>query len=167
MPFPGSRGAAEPPPIDFDPVALRHRIDGWTPAKQRRFIEILADTGSVDDAALLVGMSRESAYRLRRRTDATGFAHAWEAAIHTSTRRLIDIAFDRAVNGVATPIFYKGERIGERRAYSDRLLIFLLKHYAPHQFESVGKRSLGNTVRWHARRLPLMLNSLLKRGRRW
>ncbi|HEY6817034.1 MAG TPA: hypothetical protein VI168_15970 [Croceibacterium sp.] len=62
----------------FVPVPLRARADGWTPERQARFIGLLAECGSVAEAARGVGMGRESAWRLRRRTGAGSFAHAWD-----------------------------------------------------------------------------------------
>ena len=66
-----------------DPVKARH--DGWTPARQFRFIEILAATRSITRACAAVGMSRESAYSLLERSRANaeqrGFALAWSAAL--------------------------------------------------------------------------------------
>ena len=44
----------------FLPVPLRARADGWTPERQARFIGLLAETGSVVEAARAVGMSREA-----------------------------------------------------------------------------------------------------------
>src|SRR4051812_32119517 len=61
------------PRLDFDPVDLRARGDGWTREKQRWFIEELADCGIVREAAARVGMSEQSAYGLRRRADAASF----------------------------------------------------------------------------------------------
>ena len=58
-----------PPPHtgeDFTPVPTRQRDDGWSPARQRAFLEALASCGSVSAAARVVGLSRESAYALRR-----------------------------------------------------------------------------------------------------
>lgn len=66
---------------DFPPVPTRGRADGWTAVRQGDFIGFLAETGSVAEAARQVGCSRESAYRLRRRRDAEGFALAWDAAL--------------------------------------------------------------------------------------
>jgi hypothetical protein len=44
---------------DFDPVPRQyHRHDGWTPERQKAFIEALADTGSVTRAAAMVNMAR-------------------------------------------------------------------------------------------------------------
>ncbi len=65
----------------FVPVPVRARRDGWDAVRQGRFIGWLAQTGSVSEAAARVGRSRESAYRLRRRADAAGFAAAWDAAL--------------------------------------------------------------------------------------
>ena len=64
----------------FVPVPTRTRCDGWTPARQAQFIGALAETGSVAAAAARVGMSRESAWRLRARDLAESFAAAWDVA---------------------------------------------------------------------------------------
>ena len=131
-----------PPPAEsiptFTPVPRRHnRHDGWTPDRQRGFIEALADTGSVKAAAARVAMTSESAYALRRAAGAETFAAAWEAALTSGAQRLADIAFDRATEGVPVPIFFNGEQVGERRRYNDRLLLFLLKHHLPAKFGEV------------------------------
>ena len=71
-----------PPKIRFTPARLKARHDGWTAARQFRFIEELAATKSVTRACTVVGMSRESAYMLRDRPEAaSGFAKAWKAAL--------------------------------------------------------------------------------------
>jgi hypothetical protein len=128
----GDAGTDDPAdPLAFAAVPVRPRHDGWTAEKQQAFIEGLADTGSVTKAALGVFMSPDSAYRLRRRADAAEFDKAWEAALAVVTRRLVDVAFERAIDGVENPIFHKGEVVGFRRTVSDRLLMFLLKHQDP------------------------------------
>jgi len=65
----------------FLPVPLRTRRDGWTPARQAKFIGLLAQTGCVRKAAQLLGLSRESAYRLRKAPGAGSFNAAWDTAI--------------------------------------------------------------------------------------
>lgn len=65
------------PPFLPAPCARR---DGWTAVRQGEFIGWLAQIGSVAEAAARVGVSRESAYRLRRRAEAQGFARAWDFA---------------------------------------------------------------------------------------
>ena len=112
-------------------VRLRARHDGWTPEKQHRFIEALAESGCVTEACGAVGMSPKSAYRLRTRADASIFRQAWDIALDHAIRRLSDAAFSRAINGVSRPVFYQGEQIGERRHYDERLTMFLLRYRDP------------------------------------
>lgn len=122
------------PALAFVPAGVRYRYDGWTPEKQVGFIERLADCGCVEEAARAVGMSRNSAYALRRRSDAQAFRLAWEAAQDNAIGRLNDAALSRAINGVAVPVFYQGEQIGERRYYNDRLAMFLLRYRDPTRY---------------------------------
>jgi hypothetical protein len=115
----------------FTPVEVRYRYDGWLPEKQVEFIERLADCGCVDEAADAVGMSRVSAYALRRRPDAQAFRLAWDAAMDTAVARLRDSAMSRAIKGVKVPIFHAGVEVGERRHFDERLTMFLLRYRDP------------------------------------
>ena len=81
----------------FVPVPTRTRRDGWTPARQAQFIGALAETGSVAAAAARVGMSRESASRLRAREGAESFAAAWDVAKAFSDARKLPIAPKRKI----------------------------------------------------------------------
>jgi hypothetical protein len=151
-----SPDAAPSPPasaaiLDFAPVPVAPRADGWTAEKQRAFIEALADTGSVPLAAKSVGMGVEGAYRLRRRADASAFAAAWDAAYGVMTQRLTDAAFARAIHGVANPVFFQGEMVGERVQYDERLTRFLLERHDP---RGHGYLHDGDPA-WAARRDPL------------
>jgi hypothetical protein len=101
--------AAGGDPFDFDPVPVRARHDGWTPRKQRGYVEGLADTGCASEAAARVGMTEQSANRLRRRPDARGFDIACEAALEFGLRGLRSVAWERAVKGVVQQIWYHGE----------------------------------------------------------
>ena len=56
------------------------RRDGWTAERQLLFLDALAQTRSVTRAAASVGMSRESAYRLRNRSDGL-FALLWDRTL--------------------------------------------------------------------------------------
>ncbi len=118
----------------FVAVATRIRQDGWTPERQVAFIEALAEGGCVDEACKRVGMGTSSAYALRRRADAQGFRAAWDAAIDMAMERLSDAAFARALKGVATPVFYKGEQVGERVRHDERLTMFLLRYRDPTRY---------------------------------
>jgi hypothetical protein len=85
--------------LDFHPVPLRTRHDGWTPDRQRAFISQIRLTGSVDAAARAVGMCRETAYRLRRRPGAESVAAAWDAALRPRGRTHPDLLWHRLLHG--------------------------------------------------------------------
>jgi hypothetical protein len=115
---------------EFTPVPRKvQRHDGWTPARQKAFIEALADTGCVAIAARMVNMSPESAYQLRRQPGAESFRAAWDAAQTLGLQVVKDEAFDRAMNGEVIPVFVGGKLMGFRRKKNDRLLMFILRHY--------------------------------------
>jgi hypothetical protein len=71
-------------------------------------------------------MSPKSAWQLRHRAEGTAFGLAFERALEAGQRRIHAAAFERAVEGVARPIFYHGEKVGEHRVYDNRLLLALL-----------------------------------------
>lgn len=124
-------------PADYRwvPVRRKPRYDGWTEEKQRRFIEVLADTGIVTAAAKAVGMTRESANRLRRSPDGAAFTRAWDAARQHAGSVLEDIAFERAIEGVEHNVYDEnGEVVCTKRVYNDRLLTYLLGALKPERY---------------------------------
>jgi hypothetical protein len=121
-----SRTGEAPDRLAFEPVPLRHRVDGLTPEKQRAYVEALADTGVAREAAGRVGLSEQSINRVRRRADARSFDHACEAAHVHGARRLRSVAYERAVEGTLKGHYYHGELISQERVYDNRLLIHLL-----------------------------------------
>jgi hypothetical protein len=122
------------PLIPFAPVPVRPRHDGWTVERQIAFIEKLAGCGSVSAAAKHVGMSRESARRLRLRYSARDFRDAWDAALDCNYAEVEETAMERSKKGVARPIFYKGQQVGEWRQHDERLTMFLLRFRRRHRF---------------------------------
>jgi hypothetical protein len=117
----------------FTPVPReRSRFDGWTPERQQAFIDALADTGSVTSACQRINMSTVGAYALKRTPGAESFRAAWDAALNFGVQTLTDLAIDRVKHGTPVPIFWKGEQVGERRRYNERLHMFILKHHQPH-----------------------------------
>ena len=83
-------------PIAFAPIPRRtQRHDGWTPERQRAFIEALADTGSVSRASAMVNMSSVGAYYLRRQPEAASFRTAWNAALDHGVQRMDAFHFPR------------------------------------------------------------------------
>lgn len=125
------------------------RHDGFTPERQRHFLETLAATASVADAAKAAGVSRTTAYRRRAEPDADAFRLGWAAAVAHGFDRLVDTAFERAVNGVEHPILHQGETVGTRTVHNDRLLMFLLRRRS--DFVPTSARYVGNAL--HTREL--------------
>lgn len=99
----------------FVPVPLRARTDGWAPWRQAAFLGFLVKTGSVRSAAQRVGMTRETAYRLRRRSGAESFAAAWDAIMHRlrgkadlPKRKVTHFELvERAIHGTLRPVLYR------------------------------------------------------------
>lgn len=119
--------ADAPEPPEFTPVPTASaRRDGWTPARQARFLILLRQTGVVGYSARGVGMSHASAYKLRARPGAESFAAAWDRAVEAGYARAFDMAFERAVKGVTTPRYYRGKVVGTRHRFDDRLAIAAL-----------------------------------------
>ena len=96
-----SRMTPHPLRIRFTPVELKARHDGWTEARQRRFIDVLAVTKSLTLACQAVGMSRTSAYKLRDRPEARQFRLAWDAALRPD--------FDRPIRRMAPKLMNHGQ----------------------------------------------------------
>ncbi|WP_066555325.1 hypothetical protein [Croceicoccus bisphenolivorans] len=110
------------------PSNLPHRPSGphWTRPKMAGFLRMLAATHSVSEAARSVGMSRQSAYRLRSRLKGEPFDIAWETAFRHGYDNLAHAALERALNGVEVPHYCNGELVGTSRKYDERLTVALL-----------------------------------------
>lgn len=133
-------------PADYKwvPVLRRPRVDGWTAERQVRFIAALADGRTIAEAAKLVGMSETSCYRLRRSPGGERFAAAWDASRGNAAHRLVDMSFERAIDGTDEPVFDKeGRRVGSRRRYHDRMAMFLMRAYLPERFRDAHKGNRG------------------------
>jgi phage terminase small subunit len=109
------------------PPALRPQHNGWTPERQQRFLDHLAANGSVSGAARAAGMSRQSAYWLRRQLHSQEFARAWDDALAETDRWIEDMAMDRLLEGEEEVIERDGQTVAVRRRPADvRLLLFHL-----------------------------------------
>lgn len=122
---PRRKGPRVPP---FYPVPTRGRRDGWTIARQADFLGYLAETGSVMGACEAVGMSRNSAYKLRARPGAESFAAAWDAALGAPVRKVTvtDLAF-LAYHGLVQPRLFRGRYRGSTRKPCNSALLRLQK----------------------------------------
>ena len=107
-----------------------------TQERRERFLQVLADTGSVTAAVAVAGTSRTRVYELRKADPA--FASAWQDAEEIATDRLEDEARRRAIEGVPEPVVSAGKLVRDDdgqpiavRRYSDTLLLALLKARRP------------------------------------
>jgi hypothetical protein len=74
--------------LDFEPVLRKvKRPDGWTPERQRRFIELLAETGSPHRAAAAMGKVLSGIEALYRQAGADSFRAAWDHALEIARTR--------------------------------------------------------------------------------
>jgi hypothetical protein len=165
---PVARADAAPPLAGFEPVPVRHRVDGWTPERQRAYVEHLAETLCPETAAALVGMSAESARRLRRRPGAEGFNAACDAALRKGLAdRGRAALIDEAVNGRVVRRFYHGRLISEERVRSPRLLLALIEK-AEALFAGPGAaESEAMAADWHAAMERLESGALESGYRLW
>jgi hypothetical protein len=95
------------PPNERHPPSAYH----WSPGAQRRFLAVLAETGSIGRACAAVSKSREAAYALRRRSRGRGFATGWDAALIAFRDGHADAMMGHALE----PIAYDGVRHPETR----------------------------------------------------
>ena len=113
-----------PQPVGSQPTPTQ-RHDGWTPERIATFLEVLADTGLVTEAARVTGMDRSGAYALRNRDPI--FAAAWRAALSNARPQVADGLLERSIAGTVEHYYRDGVLVGERRHYESWLGLAVLK----------------------------------------
>ncbi len=112
----------------FKPHApKRRRANGWTPEVQRAFIGSLARCGVVTAAARSVGRTAHSAYGLRDKPGAEGFADAWELAIQIGWDAARGALFSAVLDPERVPVFHRGCIVGWQERPNQRLMIAALR----------------------------------------
>jgi hypothetical protein len=106
------------PFVSTDPATRR---DGWSPERKLRFLRRLAANGNVRSACAAVGMSRESAYTLRRRDPL--FGRGWAAALLLAREAGVEVLADMATEGIEEEVWHRGEHVGTKRRFDTRLLL--------------------------------------------
>lgn len=123
--------------LNFTPVPRgAKRWNGLTELKQRTFIQLLADSGSVTMAAKAIGTTTSAMYSLRRGAGAESFAAAWEAAIDIGARRVLDTLVEHAIHGTPETIIQDGEVVAERRRYNHRAMMWIVSQRFPEKYGS-------------------------------
>jgi len=115
--------APDAPPETLVEKTTRH--DGWSGERMATFLETLADTGIVTDAARAADMSSRGAYRLRSRDPV--FAAAWRAAEVNARPVVADGLLERSITGTVEHYYRDGVLVGERRHYESWLGLAVLK----------------------------------------
>lgn len=114
-----------PFPQEKGPFDVLHPATIFDVQARVRFLDALAVRGNASAAAGLVGVSRETVYRARRRYP--DFARLWDAALVHARARSEDELASCAFDGVATPVFVRGEHVATFRKKDPR---YLLAHLA-------------------------------------
>ncbi len=110
---------------DGGPVERHARYDGMSAVRKRAFLRALSETGEIRQACARVGVSQQTMWAVKRRSPE--FAAACEKALRISLPCIAQIAYERAVEGWDEDVVVRGEVVGTRRRWSERLLADLLK----------------------------------------
>lgn len=102
------------------------RQDGWTPARRRTFLTLVAEGHTVEAACGAVGLSVASAYALRRRAGGAAFALGWAAAGLLARDRLADALMARALHGQEETITRDDGSTIIRHRFDNRLATAML-----------------------------------------
>lgn len=112
--------------------------------KKNDFLNALLKTGLRNKAAEMSGVTRQSHYLWLKTDDE--YVAAYEKVSTMLINNLEDAAYERAVNGVERTIYYKGEKIGTQKEYSDTLLALLLKANMPDKYKEVSKVEMSGNI---------------------
>jgi hypothetical protein len=105
--------------------AVRPSYRSWTTAKQRAFLEALAECCNVKLAAKKAKVSTSMAY-VRRGRDAS-FRVGWDRALATGFAQLEMMLLERALHGVEKTVIARDGTKTVMREYSDRVALALLR----------------------------------------
>lgn len=113
------------------------------------FFELLAETGNVTFSALEAGFTKNTVYvhlRKARKDDNTEFLERWAEAKELGKQSLRDEIQRRAVLGVEEDVYYKGQVVGQKKVYSDTLLIFQAKAVMPEEYSERKVVDINNRI---------------------
>ncbi len=164
MPSPASQAAPDTPiPHDTTDQDWRHPAyppaswTGWTPERQKLFLQAVAEGRSVVHACRIVGLTKQSAYAFRRRPQGAAFALAWQAACLLARDALADDMLDRALNGEIETITYRDGTSVSRHRYDNRLATTILN-----RLDRLADRASGEVTYAAARLVATEFNQFLE-----
>src|SRR3569833_2239978 len=117
MPAPEGQPMNAPATIPTKTTTTRH--DGWTADRRRNFLELMAEGRAIEAACTHVGMSKVTAYALRRRDP--GFALAWGAAVLRARDIVADTLTSRALDGQVDTLTRADGAVFTRHRHDNRL----------------------------------------------
>lgn len=97
--------------------------------RDQKFFDTIAEGRTIQDACKAAGYSAKSVYRWREEDEA--FAAQWALALRCALDLLEGAADIRGRDGYVEPIFFQGDEVGNKRKYSDALLLARLKALNP------------------------------------
>jgi hypothetical protein len=109
-------------------------------AQKLRFLAALGIGDRVQAAAFAAGVSLEAVTAERTRDPL--FAAAWDRTLESRLPLLEAALIERAIGGVAEPVFFQGEQCGVRIRYNDTLGMQILRAHMPETY--------GRPARAHA-----------------
>ena len=104
-------------------------------SKETVFLDLLSEGVSVCEACDRAGIPRRSAYA-RRNTDQT-FREQWDESLRMAADTLEGEADRRGRDGWGEDVYYRGQVVGQRKRYSDRMLMFRLKALKPERYKGI------------------------------
>jgi len=119
-------------------------------ARREQFLALLIQTGNAAEASRLMKMSPNLPYTWKRQSEA--FKDAFTLALAQGHEALADrlerALTVRAEDGYTEAVFYKGEKVGEHKRYSDIAAIVMLKSLRPERFieQQVGVSVAGQSL---------------------
>lgn len=122
---------------------MAHIKKAETRSKKKMQTEIIAafeNFANISRACKKVGIPRRTFYHWMEEDE---FKAAFDKSLKIATGVLEDEATRRAIQGTLKPVFYKGEKVGSIREYSDTLTIVLLKAHAPDKYKENWKGELS------------------------
>lgn len=125
-------------PSKLNSGAVRPRHDGFTPAKQRTFLETLRETGCLSDACRVAGISTTTVNRWRDKDEV--FDDKVEAMLSLASVALDTIAWKRATEGTEEKIYRDGRLVFTRVKQSDSMLRLLMQGADPERYGRTGRQ---------------------------
>jgi hypothetical protein len=124
------------------------------------FLEVYSKTFSIYKSCKEMGID-VSSIKTRMEKDQK-FYKQIEEVRNAKIEHLEAAAYERAANGVDSPVFFRGEVVGYEKKYSDGLAQFMLKAYKPEMYDRPTNIDLSTNERIEVVGVKSKLLSLLE-----